>query len=222
MSAELSALQLLAIDFRSGVYRLSPESLAVLFYAAPYLTQRYNWIDRTDPYDTVSDADWDTISNYVDTLLYEVKNPVIGYIMPYMTENPPVNVLPCDGSTYLRDDFPQLYAALDPFFIVDADHFNVPDLRGRTVIGAGSGSGLTTRAVGATGGEEAHQLSVDELASHSHSIELTTGVPGVAPGEVAFDVTVPLVPDTTGNTGGDAPHNNMQPFYSLNYGVVAS
>lgn len=222
MSAELTALESLAANFNSGIYRLSPISLAVLFYTTPYLTKRYNWIDRTVPLDTVTDADWDTISAYVDGLLYEVKNPMIGYIMPYMTESPPPNVLPCDGAIYLREDYPELYEVIASVFIVDSDSFTVPDLRGRTVIGAGDGSGLTSRNVGESFGEESHQLTVGELASHSHSIELTTGVPAVAPGEVVLDATVPLVPDATGNTGGDDPHNNMQPSYVLNYGVIAS
>lgn len=222
MSAELTALQALALDFRSGIYRLSPESLAVLFYATPYLAGRYNWVNRYLPEDNVNDADWDTISAYVDQLLYEVKNPMIGYIMPYMTESPPANVLACDGSTYLREDYPALYEVLASVFIVDSDHFTVPDLRGRVVVGAGNGSGLSSRSVGASFGEETHQLSESELASHAHSIELTTGVPGVAPGEVSFDVTVPILTAYTGTTGGDTPHNNMQPSYVLNYGVIAS
>lgn len=221
MSAELTALEALAANYRSGVYRLSPTSLAVLFYATGFWSQKYNW-KSSDPLDEITDADWDTIQAYVDGLLYEAKTPMIGMIIAFMTESPPANVLACDGSTYLRDDYPALYEALDAFFIVDADHFTVPDLRGRTVIGVGDGSGLTSRNTGDTGGEEAHQLTVGELASHSHSIELTTGVPGVAPGEVAFDVTVPLIPDATGNTGGDEAHNTMPPFYALNYGVIAS
>jgi len=222
MSAELSALEALAADFSSGIYRLSPTSLAVLFYATPYLAGRYNWINRYLPGDTVTDVDWDTISQYVDSLLYEVKQPMIGYVMPYLTESPPPNVLACDGSVFLREDYPELYAVLDTAFIVDADHFQVPDLRGRTIIGAGQGSGLTDRSPGDASGEETHQLTESELASHVHSIELTTGVPGVAPGEVSFDVTVPILSDTTGSTGGDSPHNNMQPFTALNYGVIAS
>lgn len=222
MSAELSAIEALAADFNSGIYRLSPLSLAVLFYATPYLTSRYNWKDRNIPLDEITDADWDTISSYVDGLLYEVKNPMVGYIMAYMTESPPPNVLPCDGTQYAREDYPELYEVLASVFIVDDDNFTVPDLRGRTVVGAGDGSGLASRSIGQSFGEEDHQLSVSELASHSHSIELTTSVPGVAPGEVGFDVTVPFVPDATGNTGGDVAHNNIQPSYVLNYGVIAS
>ena len=222
MSAELSALQELAANFNSGIYRITPTSLAVLFYATPFLTTRQNWIDRTIPLDTVTDSDWDTISEYVDGLLYEVKTPMIGMIFPYATESPPPNVLACDGSVYLRESYPELYAILDTVFIVDADHFSVPDLRGRTVIAAGAGSGLTSRATGETGGEEEHQLSVGELASHSHSIPLTIDVPVVAPGEVVTDAPVPILTSSTGSTGGDNPHNNMQPFYALNYGILAS
>ena len=51
--------------------------------------------------------------------------------------------------------------------------FNVPDLRGKAPIGAGQGSvggtTLTDRVAGQDGGEEAHHLTVSELASHNHT-----------------------------------------------------
>jgi microcystin-dependent protein len=222
MSAELAALEDLAANFRAAWFRLSATSQAVLFYATPYLTARFNWIDRNTPLDTVSDSDWDTIENYVDTLLYEAKNPMIGLIIPFVTSDPPPNILPCDGSTYLRVDYPILYDVLDSHFITDADHFIVPDLRGRTVIGAGLGSGLTTRNVADTGGEEAHQLTESELASHTHTIPATITTLVVEPGEVTALTPVPIVTANTGSTGGDTAHENMQPFFALNYGVIAS
>lgn len=222
MSAELSALETLAVDFRSGIYRLSPISLAVLFYTTPYLTKRYNWIDRTNPLDEVTDSDWDTISAYVDGLLYEVKNPMIGMIFPYVTESPPMNVLPCDGSIYNRVDYPSLYEQLDTVFIIDSDTFKVPDLRGRTVIGSGDGDGLTPRSTGDNGGEENHQLTESELASHSHSIPQTITTLAVEPGEISVLSPIPIITDSTGSTGGDTAHNNMQPYFALNYGILAS
>lgn len=221
MSAELDAIQALAANYRSGIYRLTPTSLAVLFYATPYLTARFNWLDKSVTGDSITDADWDTIQSYVDGLLFEVKTPMIGMIVAYMTESPPANVLACDGSTYLRVDFPELYEALDTFFIVDADHFSVPDLRGRTVIGAGDGSGLSSRAVGDAGGEEAHQLDESELAAHTHTIPLTATTLALEPGEVTVTTPIPILTANTGATGGDVAHNNMPPFYALNYGVIA-
>ncbi len=45
-----------------------------------------------------------------------------------------------------------------------------PDLRGRFVLGSGSGSGLTARTLGGTGGEESHVLTTNEIPSHLHSV----------------------------------------------------
>jgi microcystin-dependent protein len=222
VSAELDALEVLASDNITAWFRLSAISQAVLFYTTNYLKERKNWINQNIPTDEVTDNDWDTIEAYVDGLLYEAKNPMIGLIIPFVTVDPLPNVLPCDGATYLRVDYPNLYDVIDPFFIVDGDHFNVPDLRGRTIIGAGDGSGLSSRAVGDVGGEETHQITEGELASHVHTIPLTATTLAVEPGEVTVTTPVPFLTQNTGSTGGDEAHNNMQPFFALNYGIIAS
>lgn len=217
MSAELTALEELASNNITAWFRLSSISQAVLFYATPYLTARNNWVSKDETAVDVTDSDWDTIDKYVSNLLYEAKNPMIGMIFPLVTLDPPPNVLPCDGSIYLRVDFPELFAVLDTVFIVDADHFNVPDLRGKTIIGAG---GSFSNAD--TGGEAVHQLTTDEIPSHSHTIPLTTTTLAVEPGEVTVLTPIPLLTQNTGNTGGDGSHNNMQPYFALNYGIVAA
>jgi len=236
MSAELTALEDIAANNVTAWFNLSSVSQAVLFYATNYLKRRENWIDQNTPLDSISDSEWDTLEAYVDNLLYEAKNPMIGMIIPFVTQDPLPNVLPCDGSTYLRVDYPNLYDVLDPFFIVDSDHFNVPDLRGKTVIGVGAGSGLSNRNVGDSGGEEQHTLSTGEIPSHSHSdlghthsIPLVVGLPAQAGVGFSANQTVPIITDSTGfgfaniqNTGGGGSHENMQQFYALNYGIVAS
>jgi len=217
MSAELTALEALAANNITAWFRLSAVSQAVLFYATPYLTARFNWISKNVVNDSISDSEWDTLQAYVDGLLYEAKQPMIGMIFPIVTIDPPPNVLPCDGSTYLRVDYPNLYDVLDTPFIVDADHFLVPDLRGRTIIGAG---GAFSNAD--TGGEETHTLTVDEIPSHDHTIPATITTLVVEPGEVTALTPVPIITSNTGLTGGGGAHNNMQPYYALNYGIVAS
>lgn len=44
-----------------------------------------------------------------------------------------------------------------------------PDLRGRFVLGQGTGSGLTSRVLNDIGGEEAHLLTSSEIPSHTHT-----------------------------------------------------
>jgi len=51
---------------------------------------------------------------------------MIGSVIFYARETAPENTLPCDGSTYLRTDYPKLYAVLDSQYKTDADHFVTP------------------------------------------------------------------------------------------------
>jgi microcystin-dependent protein len=154
---------------------------------------------------------------------------MVGTIFPVAWEIIPDSYLVCDGATYDRVDYPVLYAALPSAFIVDADHFMVPDLGGRTIIGANG-----TFAVGDTGGETDHTLDVSEMPSHTHTDvghTHTTGnsLTGVAltPGELPVLLPNPI-PALTGsgsannaNTGGDGAHNNMQPYQAITYVIAA-
>jgi microcystin-dependent protein len=150
---------------------------------------------------------------------------MIGMIIPYVTASPPDYCLPCEGGTYNRVDYPQLYAALAPVFQVDADHFITPDLRGRTVIGAGTGSGLTLRQVGDQVGAETHQLTVAEMPQHNHEYSPAVvgdlDVEGVGIPQPNAAQIVPLATYNTYNRGGDGSHNNMQPSTALSYAVIA-
>lgn len=95
-----------------------------------------------------------------------------GTIMYSLTLNMGEGWLLADGSEISRTTYSALYAEIGTRY-GDGDSsttFNLPDLRGRSPIGAGLGSGLTSRDINAaTVGEERHVLTVDELASHSHT-----------------------------------------------------
>lgn len=145
---------------------------------------------------------------------------LIGTVFPIITALPPDGSLLCDGSTYLASQYPLLYAALAPIFQTTGTTFTLPDLRGRTIIGAGSGSGLTPRAVGDSFGEETHQLTIGELASHTHTTgnSLILGTSAPPPLDALGPNPLPAV---SGSTGSDQPHNNMQPSLALNYAVWA-
>jgi microcystin-dependent protein len=49
--------------------------------------------------------------------------------------------------------------------------YPTPDLRGRFILGAGEGAGLTMRKVGAVGGAETHVLTDEEMPAHAHGMD---------------------------------------------------
>jgi microcystin-dependent protein len=81
----------------------------------------------------------------------------------------PTGWLLCDGTSYPTASFPALFAVIGYNWGGSGANFNVPDMRGRMALGAGQGTGLTNRALAAKGGEEAHVLTIAELAQHNHS-----------------------------------------------------
>ena len=77
----------------------------------------------------------------------------------------PTGWLECDGSAVSRTTYSALFTAIGTTYGVGdgSTTFNVPDFRGRVVIGASA-----TKAMGTTGGAETHTLTVDEMPSHTH------------------------------------------------------
>jgi microcystin-dependent protein len=88
----------------------------------------------------------------------------------------PAGWLLCDGASYSTADYPQLFAAIGYSFGGSGTSFKVPDLRGRTPIGAGSGGvdengyALDTRTLGQIGGAQRRQISVSQLPAHTHQV----------------------------------------------------
>ena len=79
----------------------------------------------------------------------------------------------CDGRAVGRTDpvYTALYAAIGTTYGAGdgSTTFNVPDIRGRVMVGAGTaGTGLTARALNAKFGEEAHVITLAEMAGHDH------------------------------------------------------
>ena len=89
--------------------------------------------------------------------------------------SPPANWLACDGSAVNRVTYANLFNAIGTTWGAGdgSTTFNVPDMRGRVPIGAGTGSGLTARTLAATLGEETHALSAGEGPSHNHTVTVS-------------------------------------------------
>ena len=88
-------------------------------------------------------------------------------------------------------------------------------LEGRFILAASSG-----HAVGETGGEESHKLTVDEMPSHRHEAVSTNGNSrnvSLYPFEMISSNRNTVDTNVILPTGGDQPHNNMPPYITRVY-----
>jgi microcystin-dependent protein len=106
-----------------------------------------------------------------------------GTVVGYAGVTAPAGWLLLDGSSLVRTAYPTIFSLLGTTYgAADGTHFNLPDLRGRVIVGAGmglgngasgtgapAGSALTARALGAWFGAETHVLSAGEMPSHLHT-----------------------------------------------------
>lgn len=117
--------------------------------------------------------------------------PPPGSLFPYAGTAEPTGYKFANGQALLKTTYATLFTALggqNSPFGQDATTFNLPDLRSRLPIGAGTGAGLTARTLGSYGGgtldtanpkraEEMHTLSNAEMPSHSHGGATSSSAP---------------------------------------------
>jgi microcystin-dependent protein len=141
----------------------------------------------------------------------------VGMLGYFSAAAAPAGWLLCDGSAVSRTTFAALFAYQGIVWGAGngTTTFNVPDIRGRTLIGAGTGAGLSNRQVAGLMGEENHLLTVAELAAHSHvspdgfGFVTTGGLSVNLAGGVATAQS--YSGNTTQSAGGNGAHNTMQP-----------
>lgn len=207
------ALNVLATDMPSRIVLLSPMTKVLADMAYSFYSEMFRWLGESYQ---LTDNEIDEIKAAVDKYMHEMEVSVlIGAILPYVGNNVPDGTLPCDGLTYNKADYPELYAyLLDTDFIVNEDTFTTPIFENRVIAQAsGSHDALSTL------GEEEHTLVGDEMPIHAHTESAVTTSLGLI-GEVPELVSVGTA-STTGSAGGDAAHNNMQPTIYLNFCIVA-
>lgn len=106
----------------------------------------------------------------------------------------------------------------------------IPNLQGRAPMHPGSGPGLSPRRLGESGGTETITLNEAQMPNHQHSAVGSSGKnKEQQPGNHSWGITsnkdayretndyVNLNNQVIQQTGGNSPHNNMQPFLVINY-----
>lgn len=147
-----------------------------------------------------------------------------GVIMSWPSSTVPDGWLLCDGRPVSRTDQAGLFAVLGITYGAGngSTTFNLPDLRGRTVVGLDNMGGSEAhvikrpwaRSLGGVFGEEEHQLTIAEMPAHTHDTRgtyvhyVTVGPNGSMENTGAFTMT-------TQSAGGNAAHNTVQPSMAL-------
>ena len=113
----------------------------------------------------------------------------------------------CDGRSLDREEFSKLFDVIGTQFgVLDVNHFNLPDCRGRVLGGAGSGPSLTTRVVGDSTGEENHTLTLSELTPHGHSgLTELNGYHGHSVSDPGHTHSQTTINDDFNNSGANPP-----------------
>ena len=163
-----------------------------------------------------------------------------GTIMPYFgdpnadilseLDGSPAAFLLCNGQSVENGVYETLFSALqsatgqNPPAGTDPNTFKVPDLRGRTTIGAGTGTGLTQRDIGTNvGSEEADISNLTLTATAKIGVDGTgSGTPSVFSSDAIINsadevsnTNTSVIDITSSGSGGAA--GNVQPSFVVNY-----
>ena len=142
----------------------------------------------------------------------------------------------CDGQLLPISQNTALFSLLGTTYGGDGKStFALPNLQGSAPMQPGQGPGLSLHDLGEMAGSETVSLLESEMPAHSHSM----GAQNVALGGVATPAGNTLNRPASGNlftttlsptvqmsdqmlapNGGNQPHNNMQPYLTLNFNIA--
>ncbi|HXD11427.1 MAG TPA: tail fiber protein [Anaerolineales bacterium] len=142
----------------------------------------------------------------------------------------------CDGQLLPLSQNTALFSLLGTTYGGNGmSNFALPDLQGRVPMHPGQGPGLSLHDLGETGGSDTVTLLESEIPSHSHAFMTFPSQPGnvkipgsaVAParssGGSAYVTAANLqnmAAESLAPAGGDAPHNNMQPYLTFYFCIA--
>jgi len=142
----------------------------------------------------------------------------------------------CDGQILPLSQNTALFSLLGTTYGGDGkSNFALPDMQGNAPMHPGKGPGLSLHDLGESGGSETVTLLESEIPSHSHALMASsTNSSKPNPSGNALAKTsgaTPYVPaagaplspfsdQALAPAGGDQPHNNMQPYLTLNFCIA--
>lgn len=141
----------------------------------------------------------------------------------------------CDGQLLPLSQNTALFSLLGTTYGGNGkSNFALPDLQGRAPMHPGQGPGLSLHDLGETDGTETVSLLESEIPSHSHAQRAaidpgdlfapTNNALATSVGAAMYQPTVTQLVNMSDQSlapaGGDQPHNNMQPYLTVNFCIA--
>lgn len=158
-----------------------------------------------------------------DTALQDINQSVSppGSYLWAATTNVGAGWLLCNGQAVSRTTYANLFAAIGTRYGAGdgSTTFNVPNAGSRSMMAAGTGSGLSTRDINSVFvGEESHLQTIAEMPSHTHEFDTSDGQQILARvttnrvSTINFGGSLDFAyADPPQNTGGSTPFNVVHP-----------
>jgi len=141
----------------------------------------------------------------------------------------------CDGQLLAISQNTALFSLLGTTYGGNGtSNFALPDLQGSAPMHPGQGPGLSLHDLGETAGSNAVTLLQSEIPAHAHALQADvldaadTNVPNPnasfaqSSGGTLYQnaSNVQLAPQALATTGNSQPHNNLQPYLTLNFCIA--
>ena len=145
----------------------------------------------------------------------------------------------CDGQLLPLSQNTALFSLLGTTYGGDGKStFALPDLQGNAAMHPGQGPGLSLHDLGETGGSESVTLLQSEMPAHAHAVGRALNDAGntISPANAVWAQsaagrgaaalykdgapTGPVQLQSLAVSGGGLPHNNMQPYLTLNFCIA--
>lgn len=165
--------------------------------------------------------------------------PFIGQIQPFGFNFAPRGWAFCNGAVMAIQQNTALFSLLGVQYGGNGTTtFQLPNFTGRAGCNQGQGPGLTPRTIGETFGENSVTLTVQEMAAHSHALNVyaqgdtskRASAPAsgsalaapttLTPYATAAQPNAPFSPIACGIAGGGQPHENRQPYLAINFCIA--
>ena len=217
--SELAALG--AVGGYSNMVSMSEQTNVFLLSAMTVIKMRFVWQTSINP---IPDGEYEDILEFIQEVEAQLMNNIaIGSFFWSIATLTSPDVLPVYGQLIAQLDYPEL-SAIVPASWLSGVNIQLPNLKDTGFIGDSVVSNI-----GGIIGANTHQLTVAELAAHTHIQNphthtytqpiSVTALGGEIPATASLVTTPPTVTGsataTNQNTGGDTPHNNIQQSMQL-------